>query len=632
MNYAEDRLDRRSRHAGADSSSPLEKDLNQAHKYLSADEQSMKTKYKGHELAGRTLRDAGLSPQATYHYAMAWISACSLDDEDEGDCIFNDEFELEREKAVGDYAQMAELAGFPEVAVITLLFHMNGGEFKMEGEEKEKWQHMGNVGNIFAEDGTDRFNLNCGCGLSECGASDCFIPSQIHSSSLYRDILGDFNDLESHLNDSNRREESLAADILDAVEKATRKKNPIVMKPKTPSDIPLSLRFWSNKSIRPLSHLLQILLLKILYSAPVGSSFLVLACEGIRHLSRSLPLSSKLGREMAQSHKSHWAYYVLIHKVVLGADRVKMHRRKVIPYHVPVWDIVNTLDQRKFSDEVHDSDCQDAAQDCSQSLATHLESASKVLSTRICENRQKIQHPILRCLPQQSCSKTIYAIGDSHVLSIGWQTLHIKNDEFNLNRIIRPCPTTGLKAWHTREGTQFFTKYNLDCCLERLPKTCRSIILSAGEIDCREGIGGDLLEGLNNDCDDAVRNTVKEYIHAIRNLSCKYNLQVLLLPVAPHAYRSVKKGKSLGRGLRRQRMLLWNETLRELCAIRASQNENGQVFLLDYEPGLREKNEESPVGFVLNKYYNADFTHMNSSFLPLLEKALVECNCDLSLL
>ena len=102
--------------------------------------------------------------------------------------------------------------------------------------------------------------------------------------------------------------------------------------------------------------------------------------------------------------------------------------------------------------------------------------------------------------------------------------------------------------------------------------------------------------------------------------------------MAPHAYRSEKNGKSLGRGMRRQRMLLWNESLRELCAIRASQNKNGQVFLLDYEQGLRAKNEESPVGFVLNKYYNADFTHMNSSFLPLMENALVECNCDLSLL
>ena len=48
------------------------------------------------------------------------------------------------------------------------------------------------------------------------------------------------------------------------------------------------------------------------------------------------------------------------------------------------------------------------------------------------------------------------------------------------------------------------------------------------------------------------------------------------------------------------------------------------VFLLDYEEGLHVKNEKNPVGFVLNKNFNADFTHMNSALLPLLEKSIVE--------
>lgn len=76
-------------------------------------------------------------------------------------------------------------------------------------------------------------------------------------------------------------------------------------------------------------------------------------------------------------------------------------------------------------------------------------------------------------------------------------------------------------------------------------------------------------------------------------------------------------------------MLLWNETLREECEKIDTEEQN--VFLLDYEVGLREENEESPVGFVLNKHYNADYTHMNSAFLPLLEKSIVDCKCDLSL-
>jgi hypothetical protein len=155
--------------------------------------------------------------------------------------------------------------------------------------------------------------------------------------------------------------------------------------------------------------------------------------------------------------------------------------------------------------------------------------------------------------------------------------------------------------------------------------------MSAGEIDCREGIGGRLLEGYRDECDDAVRNTVVEYVGSMQTLASKYKLQILLLPVAPHAHRSHKNGKSLGRGLRRRRMMLWNDILREVCK-KNIPKDTGAVFLLDYEMELRVRNEESPVGFVLNNYYNADFTHMNSAFLPLLEKAIVECKCDLRLL
>ena len=53
--------------------------------------------------------------------------------------------------------------------------------------------------------------------------------------------------------------------------------------------------------------------------------------------------------DMAQLYKSHWAYYLLIHKIVLG-ERIKMSRRNLIPYHVPIWQIMNLLDDRKCCD------------------------------------------------------------------------------------------------------------------------------------------------------------------------------------------------------------------------------------------------------------------------------------------
>ena len=87
-------------------------------------------------------------------------------------------------------------------------------------------------------------------------------------------------------------------------------------------------------------------------------------------------------------------------------------------------------------------------------------------------------------------------------------------------------------------------------------------------------------------------------------------------------------------------MRAWNQALRVECA----NNQGYGVFLLDYWERLTDKNssnshrvEYGGVGddpssakpeYVLNKYYNADYTHMNSAFLPLLEDALEACPCD----
>ena len=70
MNYAEDRLDRKARGTG------LWDDFQAA------------LRRNDHVLLGRTLRDVGWIRHAVFHYSLA-------------------------PNSVGDYAQMAELAGFP---------------------------------------------------------------------------------------------------------------------------------------------------------------------------------------------------------------------------------------------------------------------------------------------------------------------------------------------------------------------------------------------------------------------------------------------------------------------------------------------------------------------------------------
>ena len=95
-----------------------------------------------------------------------------------------------------------------------------------------------------------------------------------------------------------------------------------------------------------------------------------------------------------------------------------------------------------------------------------------------------------------------------------------------------------------------------------------TILLSAGEIDCREGIGGPLLEGYNNNVDyqDHVHCTVQEYAKAVSALATQYSLQILVMPVAPHAHRSDRNGKATGRAFRRRVMQAWNDELRNVLS------------------------------------------------------------------
>lgn len=233
--------------------------------------------------------------------------------------------------------------------------------------------------------------------------------------------------------------------------------------------------------------------------------------------------------------------------------------------------------------------------------------------------------PSAKCvLPSSTQYKPLFVVGDSHVLSLAWTTIFLPKGE---PRLVVPLVVTGLKAWHTRKDTYFFTSSLLHSYFSRLPAGTRSILLSAGEIDCREGIGGPLLEGYKLDYREHVHKTVQEYVKAVSALAKQYYLQILVMPVAPHAHRSDRNGKASGRAFRRHVMQAWNKELRMALPL----NEE-EVFLLDYEEELRHKEPASSVGYVLNPLYNLDGTHTNSAILPLLEDAIEQSGCDTSLL
>ena len=292
-------------------------------------------------------------------------------------------------------------------------------------------------------------------------------------------------------------------------------------------------------------------------------------------------------RRMAVDFKSHNAYHVLIQAVVLG-ERIKPYRRKTMPdYHVPVWDILWGHDGRHGEERPLES--------TTNEIVEHVRNC-----LRLCQSSSTIP----KLFVAMSERKPLYVVGDSHVLSTAWQTIRLPD---GTHRTMIPVVVTGLKAWHCRPETKFFTYSLLNILLRRIPPT-DLIFFSAGEIDCREGMGGPQLEGYTILNEQHVEQTVRAFVHAL--VALHTSLHIMVLPVCPHVHRSDRNGKAVGRAVRRQITQLWNERLRQVLPC-------GRIHLLDYESALL-----GDAGYVLKQAYNADGTHMNSAFLPCLEEAL----------
>jgi len=608
MNYAEDRLDRRARadKTGATVAEEITTDLEKAHHVIQThfiytstgavstdDVDSILALIDAHELAGRTLRDCGKIRQSVFHFGMAW-KICQLGKQHDTD-------NCNEWRAVGDYAQIAEIAGFPEIGILALLYYRCQGRlepFSVTHDESHLSESIG---------------CGCGCGMELCGASPCFIafPSE---SNLVQKILDAFEDLER-----TAFESSLTAhDILGHLALISRSKSPIEMHFQEMNNFLTNkmtiaqpiLQFWDNQMesssmFQKLPTVNMLLLLKLLFTSPFGGSVLTLSCMSIPYLSILLPPSSKEGKRMAKEYKSHNAYFVFIRSLVLG-ERIKKHRVGKVMHNTPVWD--SAFQSRDGQKE--------------KSLSYYFKEVIRDCGSNksVCVlPRLMFPHP------------PIYVVGDSHVLSLAWQTLRVDDiNSYEHLRTATPFPATGLKAYHLRSSTQFFTHYNFHALLRRLPNQGqnRTIILSAGEIDCREGIGGTLLKGYYRSCNEAVEDTVLKYLGAASEIALEYNLQILIMPVAPHAYRSEKNGKSVGRAKRRETMYLWNKVLRS--ELKASKWSN--VFLLDYEECLQYPDRTSPVGYVLNPCFNADYTHTNNAIVPLVSEAIRNSGCNLNFL
>lgn len=524
-----------------------------------------------HELLGRTLRDVGWCRHAAFHYGMAFHqNPCS--------------------SSVGDYAQVLEFAGVAELGVL-VLFHYRSGRQQQVAElnQPKVARTPSNDQDFMWLRQNPPPTSDCGCGHAECGRRLWFLDQSglqpvVEALQQYQDATHQrmADDMPSTNNIHASLAKSKQIDISYVVSEL--------------------LQFWkTSDSFVALEPVLQLLLVKLLY-VTVPS----LAAEAVIHLKFDSP------RQLADDFKSHWAYYVMIRALVLG-ERIKRERRLLLgdSYPVPVWDLLWNKDRRLVGRDIDDR------------VPTSLNKG--IQWNGIIKFAVNGDHKLPTAqwsLPSTQQHKPLFVIGDSHVLSIAWTTIYLPSDE---RRLVVPLVVTGLKAWHTRQETYFFAHSLLHSYLRRLPANNKTILLSAGEIDCREGIGGPLLEGYKLHYQDHVCRTVQEYVKAVSQLAQQYSLQVLVMPVAPHAHRSDRNGKAAGRAFRRRIMQAWNKELRTVLP-------REPVYLLDYEQRLRQEESSSSVGYVLDRTYNLDGTHTNSAILPHLEAAIEQSGCDLSLL
>ena len=91
--------------------------------------------------------------------------------------------------------------------------------------------------------------------------------------------------------------------------------------------------------------------------------------------------------------------------------------------------------------------------------------------------------PDLPHLPHLPHLPPIFLVGDSHALAASWRTVQWRGGA----RLLQPVTVTGLKAWHLRPASDFYTSTSFDAAVRLLPRGA-SLIALLGQIDCREGL------------------------------------------------------------------------------------------------------------------------------------------------
>ncbi|KAL6050522.1 Tetratricopeptide repeat [Balamuthia mandrillaris] len=190
--------------------------------------------------------------------------------------------------------------------------------------------------------------------------------------------------------------------------------------------------------------------------------------------------------------------------------------------------------------------------------------------------------------------KPFYVAGDSHCLAPAWHTISFNGQP----RLLQPMLVTGMKMWHLRPDSVFFPKYNFFNVVSTIPPKS-DVLFLFGEIDCREGLVVSVDKCRYQSIEEGADVTIQVFINVLKDLRKRYQWNIYIHPVVPVLNET------------RHIVKTYNKVLRKKVEATAG------LHWLDFFDQLLD---DSSTGF--NKRYELDGTHLNSTYVPLIEAAL----------
>lgn len=193
----------------------------------------------------------------------------------------------------------------------------------------------------------------------------------------------------------------------------------------------------------------------------------------------------------------------------------------------------------------------------------------------------------------------IYVVGDSHTLTLGWQSVTAGARP----HLLRPYLVTGIKIWHLRDESSFYPKANFWNIVKSIPKGS-TVLLIIGEIDCREGIIDAVQKCRYDTLEEGVREVLAIYKRILARLQKERGLRLLVHPAAPVLNETREIVHLFDNLLREELLPLQSDTLRFL--------DIADKLVNDSWTALHEK-------------YALDGTHLRANYVPeVLEPAVSE--------